>query len=142
MSLRAALREYVQSDPAIAKLVGVKVRPGKAAQGDEYPFVICRMVTNDQDYVIEESSNLRRALMRFTVWSESYEECDQIRKLIRNRLRDLGCPQTVTIGTDGVQVECTELRADYDETVAPNADGSDEAAYAMSIEFAVDHIEP
>lgn len=132
MSIRKAIPGLVLSSSEVAALVADRVRPQRLAEDDVFPAITYRLIINQHEHSIDRSSGIGEATLRLTAWSDRFEQADQLADLLRDAFDDWDDGYA---GPDNDFIECLTLTSDFDEVVAPNADGSDESAYAISSDF-------
>lgn len=90
----------LSSDGSITAYVGTKIYPDITPQNVQYPFVVYTIVNSLPVDYKDGQSNLEEITLQIDVYTQSYDDTQQLSNLIRNRLdRFVGTLENVEVQT-------------------------------------------
>lgn len=90
----------LSSDGSITAYIGTKVYPDITPQDVQYPFVVYTIVNSLPVDYKDGQSNLEEINIQIDVYTQSYDDTQEISNLIRNRLdRFVGSAEGVEVQT-------------------------------------------
>lgn len=90
----------LSSDGSITAFVGTKIYPDITPQNVQYPFVVYTIVNSLPVDYKDGQSNLEEITLQIDVYTQSYDDTQQLSNLIRNRLdRFVGTLENVEVQT-------------------------------------------
>ena len=112
------------TDASITAYIGTKVYPDITPQDVQYPFVVYSIINSVPVDYKDGQSNLEEISIQIDVYTQSYDDTQEVANLIRNRLDRF-------VGTaEGVEVQT--IRYVSSDSQVYNAELS---VYWMSIDF-------
>lgn len=116
----------LSTDGSITAYVGTKIYPDITPQNVQYPFVVYTIVNSLPVDFKDGQSNLEEITLQIDVYTQSYDDTQNLANLIRNRLDRF-------VGTvEGVEVQTIKYMSSDSQVF--NAELS---VYWMSIDFMV-----
>ncbi len=116
----------LSTDGSITAYVGTKIYPDITPQNVQYPFVVYTIVNSLPVDFKDGQSNLEEITLQIDVYTQSYDDTQDLANLIRNRLDRF-------VGTvEGVEVQTIKYMSSDSQVF--NAELS---VYWMSIDFMV-----
>lgn len=116
----------LSTDGSITAYVGTKIYPDITPQNVQYPFVIYTIVNSLPVDFKDGQSNLEEITLQIDVYTQSYDDTQDLANLIRNRL------DRFTGIVEGVEVQTIKYMSSDSQVF--NAELS---VYWMSIDFMV-----
>ena len=90
----------LSSDGSITAYVGTKIYPDITPQNVQYPFVVYTIVNSLPVDYKDGQSNLEEITLQVDVYTQSYDDTQQLSNLIRNRLdRFVGTLENIEVQT-------------------------------------------
>jgi hypothetical protein len=102
----------LKADTAVSAIVGTRIRPLEAPQGDSYPLIVFRKVSDVPDYAMGGQSGLSEARIQIHCWAQdapgggsagAYGQAKALAEAVRLRLS--GWRGTVTVGADSIVID-------------------------------------
>ena len=116
----------LSTDGSITAYVGTKIYPDITPQNVQYPFVVYTIVNSLPVDFIDGQSNLEEITLQIDVYTQSYDDTQDLANLIRNRL------DRFTGTVEGVEVQTIKYVSSDSQVF--NAELS---VYWMSIDFMI-----
>lgn len=100
MGLKAGLTTYLNARATLTALVGNRIGPPPAAQGDaNFPAVTVQVVSHPNVHSLSGASGLAYPRVQITAWSRDAEELESVRDAIVNALDGYaGAMGSVSVG--------------------------------------------
>ena len=114
----------LSTDGSITAYVGTKIYPDITPQNVQYPFVVYTIVNSLPVDFKDGQSNLEEITLQIDVYTQSYDDTQDLANLIRNRL------DRFTGTTEGIDVQTIKYMSSDSQVF--NAELS---VYWMSIDF-------
>lgn len=86
MSAATDLRAALVDAPALAALVGQRVRFDEASQDDTYPFIVLRQAGNEPIRGLDGSLHCRRETFQVESWGETRQQSAQVHAAVEAAL--------------------------------------------------------
>lgn len=86
VDIRPGLRAYLLGDAAITALVGTRVYPVIAPQGQINSHLVYHMISNQGDRHMQGPSGLSRPRIQIDCWSQSFDQASVLGLEVKERL--------------------------------------------------------
>lgn len=142
MTAAEALQQFLASDATLSSLVGARIRPQKATQGDPTPYVAMSLSGSDRVRTLTEgSTGPCKATFQLEAWGSSEAQADAVRNAIRTAV---GLGATKLDGFKGTMGTLQVQRAYVSDNVsnfAPPVHDDDLGAYVAGTELTFWYVE-
>lgn len=101
MEIEEAINQRLRTDPAVVDLVGDRVYPADAAQGEQLPYVIYEEAEQQRMRTLTGYVNLRSFLLHIDCWGQNRAQAKAVRKAVAASLDGF---QGTMGGTSGIDV--------------------------------------